>query len=259
MAGSVGALRLPAQGAAEQPASRGSPAYAGWLGRSRAAWARRHRRAGTPQAAAAEPPDVLLTTPESLEAMLVSTLVDPERIFADLRAVVVDEVHAFAGRRPRLAPARRPGAASRVIAGRPLQRIGLSATVGNPAELLAWLQGGAAGRSRPRSVVAPECRGSAIVRTLSLDYVGSVANAAKVLAALHRGEKRLVFADSRRTVESLAVRAAGERGRHLRVALVAGRRRAPARRGGVRARRATASSCRRPRSSSASTSATSTG
>jgi ATP-dependent Lhr-like helicase len=38
---------------------------------------------------------------------------------------------------------------------------------------------------------------------LQLDYVGSVANAAKVIAALHRGEKRLVFADSKRLVEML--------------------------------------------------------
>src|SRR5690606_34093205 len=37
-----------------------------------------------------------------------------------------------------------------------------------------------------------------------LDYVGSIDNAATVIDALHRGEKRLVFADSRRTVESLA-------------------------------------------------------
>ena len=38
---------------------------------------------------------------------------------------------------------------------------------------------------------------------VELDYVGSVANAATVVAALHRGEKRLVFCESRRTVEEL--------------------------------------------------------
>lgn len=38
---------------------------------------------------------------------------------------------------------------------------------------------------------------------VELDYVGSVDNAATVLAALHRGEKRLVFCDSRALVEKL--------------------------------------------------------
>src|SRR5664279_4159922 len=41
---------------------------------------------------------------------------------------------------------------------------------------------------------------------LELDYVGTIANAATVIASLHAGEKRLVFADSRRTVETLAAR-----------------------------------------------------
>ncbi|SCD81397.1 ATP-dependent helicase Lhr and Lhr-like helicase [Streptomyces sp. di188] len=35
------------------------------------------------------------------------------------------------------------------------------------------------------------------------DLRGSVANAATAVAALHRGEKRLVFCESRRTVEEL--------------------------------------------------------
>ena len=46
---------------------------------------------------------------------------------------------------------------------------------------------------------------------VQLDYVGSVDNAARVIAALHQGEKRLVFCDSRRLVEELgaALRARG--------------------------------------------------
>ena len=44
-----------------------------------------------------EPPDCLLTTPESLEVMLVSATIDSKRLFANLRVVIVDEIHAFAG------------------------------------------------------------------------------------------------------------------------------------------------------------------
>ncbi len=71
--------------------------YAGWPGRTAAVW---HGDTGSSRRARTtrrERPDVLLTTPESLESMLVSTLVDAQRFFADLRAIVVDEVHAFAG------------------------------------------------------------------------------------------------------------------------------------------------------------------
>ena len=47
--------------------------------------------------------------------------------------------------------------------------------------------------------------------THHLDYVGSLANAALVISRLHRGEKRLVFVDSRAGAERLA---AGPRNRH---------------------------------------------
>ena len=88
----------------------------------------------------------------------------------------------------------------RHLAGREIQRLGLSATIGNPEALLEWL---APASSRPRRVIAPggEAASSA---TAHLDYVGSVRNAAKVVSALHRGEKRLVFCDSRARVEALA-------------------------------------------------------
>ncbi|MGH3303970.1 MAG: helicase-related protein, partial [Streptosporangiaceae bacterium] len=46
---------------------------------------------------------------------------------------------------------------------------------------------------------------------VEIDYVGSVANAAKVVALLHRGEKRLVFCDSRQLVEEIGA-ALRERG-----------------------------------------------
>jgi len=189
--------------------------YADWLGRTAELW---HGDVTTPRRRRilTQRPDILLTTPESLESILVSAHVDHRAFFSGLHAVVVDEVHAFAGDDRGwhlLAVLERLG---RVV-GRPLQRVGLSATVGNPDELLAWLQG--SGRdSRPARVVAPHLMeeaarpGRAPEETapptpppgeVELDYVGSVANAATVIAALHRGEKRLVFCESRRTVEEL--------------------------------------------------------
>src|SRR5690348_4015507 len=126
--------------------------YGAWAGRRVALW-HGDTSASRRRSTLADLPDLLLTTPESLESMLVSTTVDHRRLFADLRAVVIDEAHAFgAGDRGwhLVAVLER---LSR-IAGRPLQRIGLSATVGNPAELLTWLQGSAAGQ-RTGVVVAP--------------------------------------------------------------------------------------------------------
>lgn len=143
-------------------------------------------------------PDCLLTTPESLEVMLVSANVDARSLFSNLQVVIVDEIHAFAGDDRGwhlLAVLER---ISR-LAGRELQRIGLSATVGNPETLMDWLAGSCSG---PRGVFLPQGngRGDADVQ---LDFVGSLENAAVVISRLHRGEKRLVFVDSRARAEQL--------------------------------------------------------
>ena len=152
-----------------------------------------------------DPPDVLLTTPESLEAILISVRIDHRALLGTVRIVVIDELHAFAsddrgwhlrfliGRLERLQ-------------GGPIQRIGLSATVGNPAQLLAWLTVG-----RPGRVIGPN-RPPAD-GDVTVDYVASVPNAVTVLSRIHRGERRLVFADSRARVEEVAagLRAAGVR------------------------------------------------
>jgi ATP-dependent Lhr-like helicase len=177
--------------------------YAGWLGRRVAIWHGDVTASGR-QRILREPPDVLLTTPESLEAMLISVKVSHGPLFAGVRAIVVDEVHAFAGDDRGwhlLAVLERLA----VVTGRPIQRIGLSATVGNPAELLGWLQGSGQG-VRAGVVVAPDVASPASAvppGDVELDYVGSVSNAATVIASLHRGEKRLVFCDSRQLVEEI--------------------------------------------------------
>jgi ATP-dependent Lhr-like helicase len=139
--------------------------------------------------------------------MLISTNVDHAAFLGGARAMVVDALHAFASddRGWHLL-----AVLERLVhlTGTPIQRIGLSAAIGNPDDLLAWLQGSAR-HQRPAQVVSPPPAGphrgsprdSAQVE---LDYVGSLPNAATVVAALHHGEKRLAFRESRRQVEELA-------------------------------------------------------
>lgn len=148
----------------------------------------------------ANPPDILLATPESLEVILVSTRTDHRYFFANVRTVIIDEVHAFAGDDRGwhlLSVMERIG----VIAGRELQRLGLSATVGNPQVLCDWLAGSCKSN---RSVINPPVENN-VVPDIQVDWVGSVKNAAIVISRLHRGEKRLVFVDSRSRVEELAI------------------------------------------------------
>src|SRR4051794_934268 len=148
----------------------------------------------------ADPPDCLLTTPESLEVILVSTRIDHRQFFRSVRAVVIDELHAFAGddRGWHLL-----SVLSRIqrLAGRDIQRVGLSATVGNPAEMVEWLS---CGSDRPREVIQPP-PSERKEPEVQIDFVGSLANAATIIRLLHEGEKRLVFCDSRSRVEELAL------------------------------------------------------
>ncbi len=144
-----------------------------------------------------DPADILAITPESLEAMLMSNWVPASVLLENVRAVVVDEVHAFAaGDRG----AHLVSVLERIcrIAGRDVQRIGLSATVGDPEAICGWLAGSSTRRGR---VIDP---GRARTEPrLALDYVGDLANAAKVIDRLAPGTRRLVFVDSRRRVEEL--------------------------------------------------------
>jgi ATP-dependent Lhr-like helicase len=172
--------------------------YCTLLGRRSALW-HGDIAAAQKKAIRRDPPDCLLTTPESLEVMLVSPGVEARTFFAGLRAVIVDEVHAFAGddRGWHLL-----GVLSRIgrLCGREFQRIGLSATVGNPEELLDWLAGSCEG---PRQVCQPP-ESTTAAAEVKLDHVGSLRNAAVVISRLHRGEKRLVFVDSRSRAEQLS-------------------------------------------------------
>jgi ATP-dependent Lhr-like helicase len=98
------------------------------------------------------PPDILITTPESLYLLLTS---NARNILRHVETVIVDEIHA-------LAPSKR-GAhlmlslerleASRAKGARRLQRIGLSATQRPLEEIARFLGGFEGGKPRPVTVV----------------------------------------------------------------------------------------------------------
>ncbi|WP_179118310.1 ATP-dependent helicase [Saccharothrix sp. ALI-22-I] len=166
------------------------------------------------------PPDVLVTTPESLFLILTSAARESLR---GVETVIVDEVHAVAGtkRGAHLALALERLDA---LLDRPAQRIGLSATVRPVEEVSAFLAGG-----RPVRVVQPktaktiEVRVEVPVEDMSVlgeptgEVSGSAAGAEqrasiwpavenRVLELVRQHRSTIVFANSRRLAERLTAR-----------------------------------------------------
>ena len=151
------------------------------------------------------PPDILITTPESLFLMLTSAARDT---LSSIETVIVDEVHAVAGtkRGSHLALSLER---LDMMLQRPAQRIGLSATV-RPAEEVARFLSGCA----PTTIVAPPA-----AKTFDLSVVVPVPDMANLenntiwpdveqriadLIEAHRST--IVFANSRRLAERLTSR-----------------------------------------------------
>ncbi len=158
---------------------------------------------------ARKPPDILITTPESLYLILTSAA---RETLSEVGTVIVDEVHAIAGSK-RGAHLALSLARLDQLTERPAQRIGLSATVRPPDAVGRFLVGTA-----PITIVAPPAP-----KTFDLsvrvpvadmtepgesDQPGSIwphVDAAIVdLVLAHRSS--IVFANSRRLAERLTAR-----------------------------------------------------
>ncbi|UDY24966.1 ATP-dependent helicase [Nocardioides sp. Kera G14] len=164
----------------------------------------------------ATPPDILITTPESLFLMLTSQARETLR---HVETVIVDEIHAVAGTK-RGAHLALTLERLDVLLPQPAQRIGLSATV-RPLDEVARFLGGAA----PVEIVAPPATKSWDLKvvvpiedmTAPEEYDGEgddpsrsssiwphVEEQVAALIAEHRST--IVFANSRRLAERLTAR-----------------------------------------------------
>jgi len=149
------------------------------------------------------PPQVLLTTPESLALLL--SYEDAGRFFENLRCVVVDELHALAdnkrgdllalglARLQRLAPQCR--------------RVGLSATIAEPAILQDWLSASADRTKAPvrllRGGEGASAQISILVPGERMPWSGHMALHAmpEVMAAIREAATTIVFVNTRAQAE----------------------------------------------------------
>ncbi len=152
-----------------------------------------------------KPPDILITTPESLFLMLTSAA---RETLAEVHTVIVDEVHAVAATKRGAHLALSLERLDQLL-DKPAQRIGLSATV-RPAEEVARFLSGAA----PTTIVAPP---SAKTFDLSVEVaVPDMANLEnntiwpdveeRIVDLIEAHNSSIVFANSRRLAERLTSR-----------------------------------------------------
>ncbi|MGE0217288.1 ATP-dependent helicase [Mycolicibacterium sp.] len=152
-----------------------------------------------------KPPDILITTPESLFLMLTSAARDT---LATVQTVIVDEVHAVAGTKRGAHLAVSLERLDAMLA-RPAQRIGLSATVRPPEEVARFLSGTA-----PTTIVAPPA-----AKTFDLAVQVPVPDMAnlennsiwpdveeRIVDLVEAHNSSIVFANSRRLAERLTAR-----------------------------------------------------
>lgn len=142
---------------------------------------------------------IIATTPESLEVMLMSNSYSCEELFANIRFVVIDEIHYFAENyrgSQLISIIERIQSYSKYD----IQRIGLSATIGNPEEIVKWMSGSS---SRKQSVIIPNVQGNKSKIFIRYFDDFSVDSMCKILPEL-RDKKSLFFSNGRSDAEMMA-------------------------------------------------------
>ncbi|MFJ2978593.1 DEAD/DEAH box helicase [Curtobacterium sp. NPDC087082] len=165
-----------------------------------------------------QPPDILITTPESLYLMLTS---QARETLVNVDTVIVDEVHAVASTKR---GAHLAVSLERLddLLEKPVQRIGLSATVRPPEEVARFLGGRA-----PVSIIAPPAQKTFDLRVVvpvddmaelgappvGADATESPTNGSiwphveeRVVDLVEEHRSTIVFANSRRLAERLTAR-----------------------------------------------------
>jgi ATP-dependent Lhr-like helicase len=84
---------------------------------------------------------IIVTTPESLEGMFISSKTNHHTFFKNLRFILVDELHALING-PRGAQLSSLIERLDAISQYAIQRVAMSATIGNPIQVLEWIRGG---------------------------------------------------------------------------------------------------------------------
>ena len=137
---------------------------------------------------------ILIITPESMESLLSSKKI-PSDLFSNLQYVVIDEIHSFlAG--PRGSQVLSLIERLQLRSEKRLQKIAMSATVGNPEDLIKWIKGSS---KIPHLVLEDETYSNREIRALMQEQ----ASIEELLAKLQEfgNLKTLVFAGSRNGVE----------------------------------------------------------
>jgi ATP-dependent Lhr-like helicase len=148
-----------------------------------------------------KPPNILLTTPESL--MLLLSYPDAPQMFADLQAVVIDEIHSVAAsKRGDLIAL----ALAQIEAFAPgVRRIGLSATVADPKAFCDWL--GPAGQPVDRldSPAGKPPQVTILKARNPIPYGGFMAGyaVAEIMAEIVKAKTTIVFVNTRAQAELL--------------------------------------------------------
>ncbi|MBO3458087.1 DEAD/DEAH box helicase [Aetokthonos hydrillicola Thurmond2011] len=153
------------------------------------------------------PQGILQITPESLESLLINKHNELSRLFADLRFVVIDEIHAFMGSQRGCQILCQLARLTKVMQSQP-RRIGLSATLGDYSMAEEWLRSGT-----DKPVITSKIEGAKRQIKLALEHFytlqperqidSDITAYERYIFNLSKARKCLIFANNKSQTESV--------------------------------------------------------